>query len=303
MSISSKNKFILGIPYSSYQEKGEYKIYKTFFGILKKKKSYMYSKYYFLGIQIWSKKKSKISILMDQMHDLQDKMQEINKSINIQQQNISSLQKEDDNILNAMNSIQKELLLLKQPVMHIYNCSKEENVNIINPRNITNVNIGKGTYIAENSLITMTNIGKFCSIGPNLVCGYGIHPTKGISTAPCFYSTLKQNGMTYSAEDKVVERKTINIGNDVFIGMNVSILDGVTIGDGAIIGAGATVINDVPPYAIVGGVPAKIIKYRFNEEIIEKLLKIKWWNWDDKKLQNIEQMFFNVEEFVNKFGE
>lgn len=98
----NKNKFILGIPYSSYQEKGDYKIYKTFFGILKKKKSYMYSKYYFLGIQIWSKKKSKMSILMDQMHDLQDQMQEINKSLNIQQQNISSLQRE---ILDKNNEV------------------------------------------------------------------------------------------------------------------------------------------------------------------------------------------------------
>lgn len=174
---------------------------------------------------------------------------------------------------------------------------------IYSPYHISNTKIGKGTYISENSSISFAKIGKYCSIGPNFICGWGIHPLNGISTSPCFYSTRKQNGMTFSNIDKIAERKLINIGNDVLIGMNVCILDGINIGNGAIIGAGAIVTQDVPPYAVVGGVPARIIKYRFSQDIIDKLQKIQWWEWNDDKLQNVEKMFFDVEEFVNKYGE
>ena len=146
----------------------------------------------------------------------------------------------------------------------------------------------------------MTTIGKFCSIGPNLVCGWGIHPTDGISTSPMFYSTREQNGITLSNTDKIEERKPISIGNDVFIGANVTVLDGVTIGDGAIIGAGAVVSKYIPPYAIAVGCPIKIIRYRFDEEKIKALRKIEWWNFDEEKLKQVEKLFFDVELFIQK---
>lgn len=165
---------------------------------------------------------------------------------------------------------------------------------------ISNSKIGDYTYIAMNSFISMTTIGKFCSIGPNLVCGWGIHPTNGISTAPMFYSTMKQNGMTLSTVDKIAERKPISIGNDVFIGANVTILDGVTIGDGAAIGAGAVVSKDIPPYAIAVGCPIEIKRYRFPFEHIEALQKIKWWDYDEEKLKDVERYFFDVDGFVNE---
>ena len=100
---------------------------------------------------------------------------------------------------------------------------------------ISNSKIGDYTYIAMNSFISTTTIGKFCSIGPNFICGWGIHPLYGISTSPMFYSTRKQNGITLSRKDKIDEYKPIIIGNDVFIGANVTVLDGVNIGDGAVI--------------------------------------------------------------------
>jgi len=163
---------------------------------------------------------------------------------------------------------------------------------------LDNVTVGKGTYIAQNSIIFNASIGKFCSIGPNLVCGWGIHPTNGISTSPVFYSTKKQAGFTFSNHDKVEEQKFTTIGNDVFIGMNVSILDGVTIGDGAVIGAGAVVSKNIPPYAIAVGSPIKIIKYRFSKEIIESLIESKWWDQSEAVLGDVEKNFFEVEKFL-----
>lgn len=177
-------------------------------------------------------------------------------------------------------------------------CKIGKYVRLYSPYHIFQAEIGDYTYIAQNSHISITTIGKFCSIGPNVVCGWGIHPTDGISTSPMFYSTMKQNGMTLSAKDKVEERKGITIGNDVFIGANVTILDGITIGDGAIIGAGAVVSKDIPPYAIAVGCPVKILRYRFDEDTRRKLLDIKWWTFGEERLQEIEMYEFDVERFI-----
>lgn len=175
---------------------------------------------------------------------------------------------------------------------------KGKHVKIAIPGHIRDAEVGDYTYISMNSWINNTKIGKFCSIGPNLLCGWRVHPTNGISTAPMFYSTARQNGISLCTTDKLNERKTITIGNDVFIGANVTILDGVSIGDGAIIGAGAVVSKDIPPYAIAVGVPVQIVKYRFTEEQIQNLQKIQWWNFDPSRLHEIEQHFFNIEEFI-----
>lgn len=157
------------------------------------------------------------------------------------------------------------------------------------------------TYISKNAYISDTKIGKYCSIGPNLLCGWGIHPINGISTSPMFYSTEKQNGYTVCCHNKIDERKPIFIGHDVFIGANVTILDGVTIADGAVIGAGAVVSKDIPPYAVAVGCPIKIIKYRFDSDTIKKLLNSKWWNQDEVTVhQLIEQNFFNITKFIAK---
>lgn len=173
-----------------------------------------------------------------------------------------------------------------------------EHAIICSPAEIYDSSIGDYTYLSANAVVHHTTIGKFCSIGPNLFCGWGMHPLNGISTAPVFYSKTPPNDVTFSSDTKVEEMMPITIGNDVFIGANVTVLDGVTIGDGAVIGAGAVVSKDIPPYAIAVGCPIKIINYRFAEELRAKLLESKWWDFNEEGLKKVEQMFFSPEAFV-----
>lgn len=173
------------------------------------------------------------------------------------------------------------------------------NVKLYPVSRLNNVAIGDYTYVAPNANISYTSIGKFCSIGPNFLCGLGYHPIHGISTSPMFYSLKKQNGMTLSSTNKVEEMLPILIGNDVFIGANVTIIGGVTIGHGAVIGAGALITKDVPPYAVVVGSPATIVKYRFPENVVLDLLNLEWWNWDVEGLSSVEKNFFDLNAFLN----
>jgi acetyltransferase-like isoleucine patch superfamily enzyme len=164
---------------------------------------------------------------------------------------------------------------------------------------LTSVNINDFTYISDNCVICRTEIGKFCSVAPGVLCGLGMHPTKNfVSTHPAFFSDKKQSGISFTSKNYFQEYKPIKIGNDVWIGARAIIIDGVTVGDGAIIGAGAVVTKDVKPYAIVGGVPAKTIRYRFNKKQIEYLQKFKWWDKNYNWLKKNYLMFHNIEEFV-----
>jgi virginiamycin A acetyltransferase len=168
------------------------------------------------------------------------------------------------------------------------------------PYSFVKATVDLGTAIGPSSRVSETSIGRFCSIGPNFLCGWGIHPIDGISTSPVFYSTKKQAGFTYSTTDKIEERKKIEIGNDVFIGANVTVLDGVTIGNGAVIGAGAVVSKDIPPYAIAVGCPIQIIRYRFSQNIIERLMKMQWWYKEEQVWKEVEEHFFDMDLFLKK---
>lgn len=141
-----------------------------------------------------------------------------------------------------------------------------------------NVSVDDYSYIGGDSRLSNVSIGKFCSLGPELRIGLGRHPLRLKSTFPGFYTSGGYYGVKqeYKNDEPAYER--IIIGHDVWIGARAMILDGVTVGTGAVIAAGAVVTKDVPPYAIVGGVPAKIISFRFSEDEIEKLLKSEWWN-------------------------
>jgi len=166
---------------------------------------------------------------------------------------------------------------------------------------LNDVTVGRYSYIAAGGAAVKTTIGSFCSIGPSLICGFGDHPTDWISTSPIFYSLGKQCGTTFSETDEFDELKPIFIGHDVWIGAHVFIRGGVKVGNGAIVAAGSVVVKDVPDYAIVGGVPAGVLRRRFSEAHIRRISTLEWWNWDEQRLRRLRPYFAkgDVDAFLN----
>lgn len=151
-----------------------------------------------------------------------------------------------------------------------------------------NGSLGRGSYLGDYCVIN-ANVGRFCSIAACVVTVTGRHPYKPpfVSTSPSFVSTSTLTGLVYTSSNRYCEHKLLKgnvpviIGNDCWIGYRALIVEGCTISDGAVVLANAVVTKDVPPYAIVGGVPAKILGYRFDEATIKFLLGVKWWNKSD----------------------
>jgi len=165
---------------------------------------------------------------------------------------------------------------------------------------IVDSTIGRYTYTCYDDEIVNCEIGQFCSISDEVVIGGAEHPIDWVSTSPVFQS-VKHSGpkRKFSEFDFDGIKKTV-IGNDVWIGRRAIIKAGVTVGDGAVVGSSSVVTKDVPPYAIVGGVPAKILKYRFDDETIAKLLKSKWWDLSDEELKKRAGKITEVHDFLKE---
>lgn len=178
-------------------------------------------------------------------------------------------------------------------------CKIEKNVKVGRYSYLNNVSIDSYSYLAGFNTMMNTKIGKFCSIAENVKIGLGIHPVSSfVSTSPVFYSPSAQCGFTFADKSYFTETGIVNIGNDVWIGANAVLMDNVTIGDGAIIAAGAVVTKDVAPYSITGGVPAKHIKYRFDDIIIKALLESRWWDFDKEYIRAHFKEFHDAASFA-----
>lgn len=169
----------------------------------------------------------------------------------------------------------------------------------------TKFQIGDHTYINGLTIyswgeLSTISIGKYCSIADEVsfIAG-GEHHKDWVSTFP-FSDRWRLN---IKVPNEVLTKGNIAIGHDVWIGNGVTVLSGVTIGNGAIIGANAVVAKDIPPYAIVVGNPAKVIKYRFSQKVVLALLRIEWWNWAEEEIIAAQLLFSDTEEFVKKFDQ
>lgn len=191
------------------------------------------------------------------------------------------------------------------------NCHFEGRNTLREGASLINGKMGYGSYISENSALKNIEIGRYTCIGPNVTNFYGKHPTSTfVSIHPAFYSLSAQAGFTFAKKQLFEEHSFIDsekkisniIGNDVWIGCNVIIMDGITIGNGAIIAAGSVITKNVQPYSIVGGIPAKPIKSRFNYDQIKLLEKIKWWEKDIETLKQFSELFIDVDILIKKMS-
>lgn len=180
-----------------------------------------------------------------------------------------------------------------------------EGANTIGDNTYFSGSMGYGTYLCQNCSIT-GNIGRFCSIAQDVKNSLGVHPITApyVSSSPMFFSLRKQTGKTFAKKQLFDELKDpIEIGHDCWVGQGAFIVGGVKIGTGAVVLAGAVVTKDVPSYSIVGGVPAKVVKYRYDEETIDFLLKSEWWNKPIEWLEANYELFSNIDEFKRVINE
>ena len=160
--------------------------------------------------------------------------------------------------------------------------------------------IGDYSYVETGCRIAYAQIGRFCSIAPGATIGLEAHPVRDyVSTHPIFYLRAPGVGYDFVDHSKRSDYQHTIVGHDVWIGANALIMDGISVGHGAVIGAGAVVTRDVPPYAIVGGVPAKLIRYRFDGEIIERLLAVRWWDRPAEWIRQHVVEFADIHTFLH----
>lgn len=158
--------------------------------------------------------------------------------------------------------------------------------------------LGRYSYVGYDCEIFNCQIGSFCSIANGVIIGGAKHPLSWVSTSPVFYVAKGGTGEHLGGLEEPQRKQTI-VGNDVWIGSRAIIMEGVNIGNGVVIGSGAVVTKDVPDYAIVVGVPARILRFRFEEEIRQKISETKWWNLSEEELKEVSMLVANPKKFCD----
>lgn len=174
----------------------------------------------------------------------------------------------------------------------------ERNCRLGGPAYVAGSSLGAFSYIEVGCRVSLADVGRFCSIGPYSVIGLAEHPDSYVSTHPYFYRSLPQIGYDLVSEDQHQVLTRTTVGHDVWVGHGAIVKGGVSIGHGAIIGAGAVVTRDVPPYAVVAGVPARLLRYRFEQRIIDALLAFRWWDRDLDWLRRHSDEMRDIESFM-----
>lgn len=241
------------------------------------------------------KYENKLENLQNKLSDIATNMSAVKENIFVLKQNCEKSTDIVSNLLNSEKHIdldviidEKENAVFRSSVYNTNDCIIRLNNNVfcLYKNNIAAGTVmGKYSYIGEHTKIDRNvKIGAYCSISDNVLIGATIHPQNWLSTSPFQYDTWLDEGC--KKIPWTIEKETV-VGNDVWIGAHVIIKSGVRIGNGAIIGAGAVVTHDVPDYAVVAGVPARVIKYRFSPAVIKKLLSLQWWNLPHEQIQKL----------------
>ena len=189
-------------------------------------------------------------------------------------------------------------LMSKMQIASIRDSEIDRTSKVYEKSSLYKVKLGRYSYVSKNTYITDAKIGSFCSIGGRCQIGGGLHPTDMVSTSPVFLKGKSAVGYNFGSIE-FSPSETVIIGNDVWIGTGVFVKAGVKIGSGAIIGANAVVTHDVEPYSIVAGVPAKEIRKRFDNETIERLLELNWWDWPADKIKKYAEFFSDPAKLFN----
>lgn len=189
-------------------------------------------------------------------------------------------------------------ILRKSRLAAIRNSCVHPSAKIESGTSFISSSIERHSFCGYDCDVYLASIGSFTSIANGVVLGGARHPMEWVSTSPVFYAG-RDSVKAKFAEHKLTPPAGVRIGHDVWIGRSAIVLAGVTVGDGSVIGAGSVVTKDVPSYAIVAGNPARLMRYRFDENVIQKLKEINWWNFSEARLKTFGGVFNDVEGFLS----